>query len=488
MNKKIWTNNAFTIIELIVVIGIIGIIAGIATPKFTGFSKDANVATMKADIETLEGAIAIKDLEEKGLPKKSGKVEVDKALLDALGTNNASNLISLIDKNKLSDSIKTLSRDYSEYGVITKGSCKGKVLHLQGVENKAGNIVFSKRDSVIEELKDCKFDFKNNSYTKKVETDLSDKQSQVVKLKIDNLNNIKSVNTDTGNVEFEVIGDELILKLDDGRVKKENLSKEIVNVPSAEFTTDFISESVRLFKNGYEIDLKSIPSTHVKDGEKLLSSNLQREYIGSDFINKNMNFHSKSYKREYVYRKNDDGILKWRHPRFSGGASGVGLYYNDGTYGAGFRMPSYHMGIAKKETNSSYSEYPWLGMAEGQNDKFGDLITNYRSLDVEESIIKYDAGNGSKIIGEFNNLTDMPSYDDKLGIVGDFSSDVKRVIPTPKEGDTLDIINITNKEYVDFLIFKGGDRYAKWKYTGSYKKEVSEKENLYSYSVEIVYN
>ena len=49
------TNNGFTLIELMIVIAIIGILAGIAYPSYTGFVKKANRADAIDSLLVLSG-------------------------------------------------------------------------------------------------------------------------------------------------------------------------------------------------------------------------------------------------------------------------------------------------------------------------------------------------------------------------------------------------------------------------------------------------
>jgi len=52
------TRHGFTMIELIFVIVIIGILAGVALPRFTGVSEDAHLSKVKAFVGTLNRTVA----------------------------------------------------------------------------------------------------------------------------------------------------------------------------------------------------------------------------------------------------------------------------------------------------------------------------------------------------------------------------------------------------------------------------------------------
>jgi general secretion pathway protein G len=57
MKKSIRNNSAFTLVEIMVVIVIIGILAAAIIPQFVGTTEDAKVSTAKADISQLENAL-----------------------------------------------------------------------------------------------------------------------------------------------------------------------------------------------------------------------------------------------------------------------------------------------------------------------------------------------------------------------------------------------------------------------------------------------
>lgn len=61
MTRKLSLNNkAFTLIELIVVIAVIGILVLLAMPKFLGYTKDAKLVQIKNDVKTYETIIGAK--------------------------------------------------------------------------------------------------------------------------------------------------------------------------------------------------------------------------------------------------------------------------------------------------------------------------------------------------------------------------------------------------------------------------------------------
>ena len=121
----------FTIIELLVVIVIIGVLATIALPKFTGVKDDANIAVSKSNLKSLQTAIERYELENNAYPDqlatlindgfiKKGSCLIPGATKAYQYGGNSSDFLIYDDINDLYATSESIEKDFSLYsGGIT---------------------------------------------------------------------------------------------------------------------------------------------------------------------------------------------------------------------------------------------------------------------------------------------------------------------------------------------------------------------------------
>lgn len=128
--------KGFTLIELLVVIAILGILVLLAAPRFLGYTKDANVATMQADVKVLSNAALVYNIENDGAWPVTGT--------DKVGTISSADFgpadLYEIDKEVIASQVQNLKGDESDYGIVVDGGNAGAVYHLTGIEDRDGDI------------------------------------------------------------------------------------------------------------------------------------------------------------------------------------------------------------------------------------------------------------------------------------------------------------------------------------------------------------
>lgn len=147
MYKGIKNNRAFTLVELIVVVGIIGILVGIAQPKFMGYTKKADKAMVQQSAKVLSNASEIYYLENDKWPinkdvyTDSYRVDLDKQ----------ERLYQLSDVG-VDEYLDSTSKDKDEYGLAISGEIEGRVFHLgKDIETRSKQYGLFDKDAINSE-------------------------------------------------------------------------------------------------------------------------------------------------------------------------------------------------------------------------------------------------------------------------------------------------------------------------------------------------
>lgn len=207
MRKFNIKKNGFTLIELIIVIIIIGILSGMAIPKFIGVKRDADVAAMFRDIDSLEKASIIYNEDKDKFPKgeKLDISTVSQSLEGIFELNNEDiSHIYELDKNEIKDYISNLKYSKSKYLISEK---TGKVYSYEG-RMKSDNKIYHYYDtanSTIAKVSVNGTTLKPNQIVRVTDSDTSLKitsPSNNIRIKIDNEDvtdkfDVKSENNNT---------------------------------------------------------------------------------------------------------------------------------------------------------------------------------------------------------------------------------------------------------------------------------------------------
>lgn len=116
MFKMMRNRKGFTLIELMIVVVILGILAGLAVSEFGGQSEKAQIARVKADLRTIEAAVSLYNIENSS--EFTGEVDSSCALISG-------NYLKKVPKSPVSG---------SEYYVTTGGVVKSSADSSTGAD------------------------------------------------------------------------------------------------------------------------------------------------------------------------------------------------------------------------------------------------------------------------------------------------------------------------------------------------------------------
>ncbi len=141
VRAKLKNSKGFTLIEMLVVVAIIGILVLLALPSYLGYTKDANVATMQADIRVLESAALVSNIDGAGWP--ATETDATGAGAEFVKTADKDAVVKTIDEADIKNQVQSLKNDITDYGIITSGKNEGKVVYLAGEEDRKGDTHYS---------------------------------------------------------------------------------------------------------------------------------------------------------------------------------------------------------------------------------------------------------------------------------------------------------------------------------------------------------
>ena len=143
-NSRTKNKRGFSLIELIVVIAIVGVLVMVAAPKFLGYTKDAEVTTMKSDTKILTDAAMLYSVEHDSAWPIGEEIVKSAELEAVIGAVT----VYEIDEALLDPYVKKIRGEYTEYGIIVNGELEGEVVHLLGVPATDETVWYSQTFSV----------------------------------------------------------------------------------------------------------------------------------------------------------------------------------------------------------------------------------------------------------------------------------------------------------------------------------------------------
>lgn len=138
-NKK-----KFTLIELIITVLIMGLLAGLVIPKFINIKREADIATLYRDIDTLDSVLTVYSAKEGELPL-GAKVEIDPnsefAKFISKNGESGKNLYKIdINKTKKYHTKLKSKIDDNSYFIYSKET--GYIYYSKGLINKDNELIF----------------------------------------------------------------------------------------------------------------------------------------------------------------------------------------------------------------------------------------------------------------------------------------------------------------------------------------------------------
>lgn len=467
--NKLKNNKAFTIVELVVVIAVLGILMLLAIPKLLGYTQDAKETQIKNDIKAYEVAIGAELLKNEEFMKNWNPV-------------SKADLESARDKGTLFDKkgkVKSNTEFESEYLMVEENLVKSK-LKGEFIVSKEGYVYYDSINSGKDSGNNSEGgdnseggSEENPSKTKEIALNSSPEMKQTHTFTIDDLSQVVNISSDTGDVKvISVDGNQVTVEVNNG----ETTEQKYIDASEVKFTTNFEEEVLRIFENNFDVDTITNPENH-KDyqGEYI------REYTGADFIyvNKDINNDLKSQDYEYLVWSNES--FKWEYPQ-SGAWARNTIRIISGDYFVNWNA------AADKIEKAGYGKdlsSLWENLQENQS--FGDLLLDYNKVD--NIFTKVSFWNSIKEKKEKifeNQIFEFPSYEytRENGFTG---TPFAEVIPnSPEITEYNPFAKISTKTfdgYADGIVFKGGQSKAQW----TYSAKEGYNQTLYKYSLTVEY-
>lgn len=149
-NEKKLNIKQFTLIELIIVIVVIGLLAGMALPKFIGVERDSKVAAMDQDLDVLEKAVQLYNSDKGEYPLKATKITISDQNLKSTLTkvNDDGSQVYEIDMDKIQSYLEKLKFTDPTTDTYLYSTKTGVAIYKQGKIDSNENIHYILNNSI----------------------------------------------------------------------------------------------------------------------------------------------------------------------------------------------------------------------------------------------------------------------------------------------------------------------------------------------------